>query len=53
MGTFVKGEDTLKLTNNLPGLSSTPEMISTKCLEFFTKESVDPARGYELGNVLE
>ena len=33
MGTFVKREDTSKLTNNSSGLGFTLDMISKKCLE--------------------
>ena len=52
MGTFVKREESAKLTTSSLQLSFTPVMISTKCLLFLTNESMKPARGeYELGNM--
>ena len=48
MGTFVKRDDTPKLTNSSFGFSFTPAMISTKCLQFLTNESVQPVKG-EMG----
>ena len=45
MGTFLKREDTSKLTKSSSGFSFTPAMTSTKCLEFLTNESPKPVNG--------